>query len=169
MIHFTYLRLHFVGFSDERSLTCVLHFVADIRRSSRPFVEDKREDDFFQIDVGVVYFSKNWLFTLRWTNMTERRCHWCNGQVRVCNGKPVTIVASRSGFYPAGKRALLSHSLVGLLQQISRSFDGVSRKLDSAGYLFIYLFFFVGVWSLVNRHLIAFAGIQSSHESFRRA
>lgn len=55
----------------------------------------------------------------------------------------MTIVASRSGFYPAGKRALLSHSLVGLLQQISRSFDGVSRKLNSAGYLFF--FFLVGV------------------------
>nr|CAD1827830.1 unnamed protein product [Ananas comosus var. bracteatus] len=52
--------------------------------------------------------------------------------VRVCNGKPVTIVASRSGFYPAGKRALLSHSLVGLLQQISRSFDGAYKALMKA-------------------------------------
>lgn len=47
-------------------------------------------------------------------------------QVRVCNGKPTTIVASRKGFYPAGKRLLVSHSLVGLLQQISRAFDAVS-------------------------------------------
>ncbi|KAJ0965807.1 hypothetical protein J5N97_026945 [Dioscorea zingiberensis] len=73
-----------------------------LRRSSKPFVEDKREDDFFQIDV------------------------------RVCNGKPVTIVASREGFYPAGKRSLLSHSLVGLLQQISRAFDGAYKALMKA-------------------------------------
>ena len=50
-------------------------------------------------------------------------------QVRVCSGKPTTIVASRNGFYPAGKRNLLSHSLVGLLQQLSRVFDAVSTNL----------------------------------------
>ena len=47
-------------------------------------------------------------------------------QVRVCSGKPMTIVASQKGFYPAGKRLLLCHSLVCLLQQISRVFDSVS-------------------------------------------
>lgn len=40
----------------------------------------------------------------------------------------MTIVASRKGFYPAGKRILISHSLIGLLQQISRIFDGVSKN-----------------------------------------
>ncbi|MCD7468574.1 hypothetical protein HAX54_006930, partial [Datura stramonium] len=70
-----------------------------IRRSSRPFLEDKTEDDFFQIDV------------------------------RICSGKPTTIVASRTGFYPAGKRALSSHSLVGLLQQLSRVFDAAYKAL----------------------------------------
>ncbi|XP_060171696.1 protein REDUCED CHLOROPLAST COVERAGE 2 isoform X1 [Lycium barbarum] len=70
-----------------------------IRRSSRPFLEDKTEDDFFQIDV------------------------------RICSGKPTTIVASRTGFYPAGKRSLLSHSLVGLLQQLSRVFDAAYKAL----------------------------------------
>jgi hypothetical protein len=49
-------------------------------------------------------------------------------QVRVCSGKPMTIVASREGFYPAGKRALLCRSLVSLLQQISRVFDSVSSN-----------------------------------------
>lgn len=73
-----------------------------IRRSARPFLEDKTEDDFFQIDV------------------------------RVCSGKPTTIVASRKGFYPAGKRLLISHSLVGLLQQISRIFDGAYKALKKA-------------------------------------
>ncbi|KAJ4844814.1 hypothetical protein Tsubulata_033477 [Turnera subulata] len=43
--------------------------------------------------------------------------------VRICSGKPMTIVASRAGSYPAGKRALLCHSLVSLLQQINRVFD----------------------------------------------
>ncbi|XP_061355270.1 protein REDUCED CHLOROPLAST COVERAGE 2 isoform X2 [Gastrolobium bilobum] len=73
-----------------------------IRRSNRPFLEDKTEDDFFQIDV------------------------------RVCSGKPTTIVASRLGFYPAGKRLLVNHTLVGLLQQISRVFDAAFRALMKA-------------------------------------
>ncbi|XWS27240.1 hypothetical protein CRYUN_Cryun26dG0097700 [Craigia yunnanensis] len=73
-----------------------------IRRSSRPFLEDKTEDDFFQIDV------------------------------RVCSGKPMTIVASRKGFYPVGKRPLLCHSLVTLLQQISRVFDAAYKALMKA-------------------------------------
>ncbi|KAK6126997.1 hypothetical protein DH2020_039263 [Rehmannia glutinosa] len=64
-----------------------------IRRSNRPYLEDKTDEDFFQIDV------------------------------RICSGKPATIVTSRKGFYPAGKRILLSHSLVCLLQLISRVFD----------------------------------------------
>ncbi|KAF5200411.1 Tss-like protein [Thalictrum thalictroides] len=70
-----------------------------IRRSSRPFVEEKTQDDFFQIDV------------------------------KVCSGKPVKIVACTKGFYPAGKQALLSHSLVPLLQQISRTFDAAHKSL----------------------------------------
>ncbi|MED6123393.1 hypothetical protein PIB30_048756 [Stylosanthes scabra] len=73
-----------------------------IRRSNRPFLEDKTENDFFQIDV------------------------------RVCSGKPTTIVASRTGFYPAGKRLLVSHTLVGLLQQISRVFDSAYKALMKA-------------------------------------
>ncbi|XP_052198927.1 protein REDUCED CHLOROPLAST COVERAGE 2 [Diospyros lotus] len=73
-----------------------------IRKSTRPFLDDKTEDDFFQIDV------------------------------RVCSGKPTTIVASHKGFYPAGKRILLSHSLVGLLQQISRVFDAAYKALMKA-------------------------------------
>ena len=61
-------------------------------------------------------------------------------QVRVCSGKPMTIVASRKGFYPAGKRLLLCHSLVSLLQQISRVFDAVSfeYKLTCRFFFFNY-------------------------------
>ncbi|OIW19851.1 hypothetical protein TanjilG_27217 [Lupinus angustifolius] len=76
--------------------------VEDIRRSNRPFLEDKTEDDLFHIDV------------------------------RVCSGKPTTIVASRTGFYPAGKRFLVSHTLVGLLQEISRVFDAAYKALMKA-------------------------------------
>ncbi|KAL0316553.1 UNVERIFIED_CONTAM: protein TSS [Sesamum radiatum] len=73
-----------------------------IRRSNRPYLEDKTDEDFFQIDV------------------------------RICSGKPTTIVASQKGFYPAGKRILLSHSLVCLLQQISRAFDSAYKGLMKA-------------------------------------
>ncbi|PWA72000.1 tetratricopeptide repeat (TPR)-like superfamily protein [Artemisia annua] len=44
----------------------------------------------------------------------------------------MTIVASRKGFYPAGKRNLSSHSLVGLLQQLSRNFDAAYKALMKA-------------------------------------
>ncbi|EXB57988.1 hypothetical protein L484_001739 [Morus notabilis] len=89
----------FYEFFSFSNLTPPIHY---IRRSTRPFLEDKTEDDYFQIDV------------------------------RVCNGKPTTIVASRKGFYPAGKRLLLSHSLVGLLQQISRAFEAAYNALMKA-------------------------------------
>ncbi|XP_020672627.1 protein TSS [Dendrobium catenatum] len=90
---------NFYSFFSFSHITPPLQY---IRRSVRPFVDDKRVDDFFQIDV------------------------------RFCNGKLVTIVACRNGFYPAGKRALTSHSLVGLLLQISRSFDGAYKSLMKA-------------------------------------
>ncbi|XP_048322607.2 protein REDUCED CHLOROPLAST COVERAGE 2 [Ziziphus jujuba] len=89
----------FYDFFSFANLTPPLHY---IRRSTRPFLEDKTKDDFFQIDV------------------------------RVCNGKPTTIVASRKGFYPSGKRLLISHSLVGLLQQISRAFEAAYNALMKA-------------------------------------
>ncbi|XP_062220553.1 protein REDUCED CHLOROPLAST COVERAGE 2-like [Phragmites australis] len=89
----------FYDFFTFSHLSPPLHY---IRRSTRPFVDDKKEDDFFQIDL------------------------------RVCNGKPVTIVASQAGFYPAGKCALISRSLVGLLQQTSRAFDGAYKALMKA-------------------------------------
>ncbi|KAK9274864.1 hypothetical protein L1049_022118 [Liquidambar formosana] len=89
-------------FYDFFSFSHLTPPVQYIRRSTRPFLEDKTEDDLFQIDV------------------------------RVCNGKPTTIVASQKGFYPAGRHPLLSHSLVGLLQQISRAFDAAYKTLMKA-------------------------------------
>ncbi|ESQ54449.1 hypothetical protein EUTSA_v10024196mg [Eutrema salsugineum] len=70
-----------------------------IRRSVRPSIEDKGLDDLFQIDI------------------------------KVSSGKPITVVASRTGFFPAGKKQLLCHSLVELLQQISRPFDAAYDAL----------------------------------------
>ncbi|KVI11750.1 hypothetical protein Ccrd_009842, partial [Cynara cardunculus var. scolymus] len=94
-----------------------------IRRSGRPFLEDKTDDDFFQIDIFMVL--------LVYLRATEMSCMdvYSYMQVRVSGGKPMTIVASRKGFYAAGKCALLSHSLVGLLQQMSRIFDGAYKAL----------------------------------------
>ncbi|CAL1415001.1 unnamed protein product [Linum trigynum] len=89
----------FYEFFSFSNLTPPVHY---IRRSDRPFLEDKTNDDFFQLDV------------------------------RVCSGKPMTIIASKKGFYPSGKRILLCHSLVGLLQQISRPFDTAYRALMKA-------------------------------------
>ncbi|KAF8400473.1 hypothetical protein HHK36_013771 [Tetracentron sinense] len=89
-------------FYDFFSFSHLTPPVQYIRKSSRPFLDDKKEDDFFQIDV------------------------------RVCNGKPVTIVASRKGFYPSGKKLLLGHSLVILLQQISRVFNAAYISLMKA-------------------------------------
>ncbi|XP_073277926.1 protein REDUCED CHLOROPLAST COVERAGE 2-like [Primulina huaijiensis] len=73
-----------------------------IRRSTRPYLEDKTDEDFFQIDV------------------------------RICGGKPTTFVASQKGFYPSGKRNLLSLSLICLLQQMSRTFDSAYKALMKA-------------------------------------
>ncbi|KAJ8750965.1 hypothetical protein K2173_016146 [Erythroxylum novogranatense] len=89
-------------FYDFFSFSHLTPPVQYIRRSTRPFLEDKTEDDFFRIDV------------------------------RVCSGKPTTIVASRKGFYPAGKHLLLCHSLVTLLQQTSRTFDSAYKALMKA-------------------------------------
>ncbi|CAN1223851.1 Protein REDUCED CHLOROPLAST COVERAGE 2 [Linum grandiflorum] len=89
----------FYEFFSFSHLTPPVHY---IRRSNRPFAEDKTDEDLFQIDV------------------------------RVCSGKPMTIVSSKKGFYPAGKQVLLCHSLVSLLQQISRPFDAAYRALMKA-------------------------------------
>ncbi|GMH13786.1 hypothetical protein Nepgr_015627 [Nepenthes gracilis] len=89
-------------FFDFFSFSHLTPPVQYIRRSNRAFLEEKTEDDFFQTDV------------------------------RVCSGKAVTIVASWEGFYPSGKRLLVCHSLVGLLQQISRVFDASYKALMKA-------------------------------------
>ncbi|XP_068638770.1 protein REDUCED CHLOROPLAST COVERAGE 3-like isoform X2 [Aristolochia californica] len=53
-------------------------------------------------------------------------------EVKICNGKLVNLVASVKGFYPVGKQLLLSHSLVDLLQQLSRAFANAYDSLMKA-------------------------------------
>lgn len=52
-------------------------------------------------------------------------------QIKICNGKLIQVTASAKGFYTAGKQFVQSHSLVDLLQQLSRAFANVSL-LNSA-------------------------------------
>jgi protein TIF31 len=46
-------------------------------------------------------------------------------KVKISNGKVIEVVASEKGFYSVGKLSLQSHTLVDLLQQLSRGFSNV--------------------------------------------
>lgn len=47
-------------------------------------------------------------------------------EVKLCNGKLVTVEARKRGFYSVGKQRMLCHDLVGLLRRLSRAFDHVN-------------------------------------------
>ncbi|PQQ18578.1 protein TSS [Prunus yedoensis var. nudiflora] len=53
-------------------------------------------------------------------------------QIKICNGKQIQVVASVKGFYTVGKQFLQSHSLVDLLQQLSRAFANAYESLTKA-------------------------------------
>ncbi|KAK9145472.1 hypothetical protein Sjap_005375 [Stephania japonica] len=53
-------------------------------------------------------------------------------EVKLCNGKVVTIEACKRGFCSVGKQQLWSHSLVDLLRQLSRAFDNAYDDLMKA-------------------------------------
>ncbi|KAK7389510.1 hypothetical protein VNO78_24617 [Psophocarpus tetragonolobus] len=53
-------------------------------------------------------------------------------QVKICNGKVIEVVASENGFYTVGKQSLRSHTLVDLLQQLSRAFANAYESLMKA-------------------------------------
>ncbi|XP_010250244.1 PREDICTED: protein TSS-like isoform X2 [Nelumbo nucifera] len=53
-------------------------------------------------------------------------------QVKICNGKVITVVASVKGFYSAGKQFIQSYSLVDLLQQLSQAFANAYESLMKA-------------------------------------
>lgn len=77
----------------------------------------------------------------------------------------MTVVASQAGFYPAGKRALISRSLVGLLQQTSRAFDGVSNVASDMEWLPIVF----GRLLIDMTMCLQSAGLQGSDEGICRA
>ncbi|GAV78233.1 LOW QUALITY PROTEIN: eIF3_p135 domain-containing protein/TPR_12 domain-containing protein, partial [Cephalotus follicularis] len=53
-------------------------------------------------------------------------------QVKICNGKLMQVVASIEGFYTVGKQFFQSHSLVDLLQNLSRAFANAYESLMKA-------------------------------------
>ncbi|KAF8393143.1 hypothetical protein HHK36_021384 [Tetracentron sinense] len=84
---------------------CFSHLTPPIlflRRYDRKDVEEKREGDYFDL------------------------------QVKICNGKLIQVVASVKGFYTVGKQFVQSHSLVDLLQQLSRAFANAYESLMKA-------------------------------------
>ncbi|KAA8540510.1 hypothetical protein F0562_024571 [Nyssa sinensis] len=53
-------------------------------------------------------------------------------QIKICNGRLIQVIASVKGFYTFGKQSLQSHSLVDLLQQLSRAFANAYESLMKA-------------------------------------
>ncbi|XP_050233705.1 protein REDUCED CHLOROPLAST COVERAGE 3 [Mercurialis annua] len=53
-------------------------------------------------------------------------------QIKICNGKLIHVVASAKGFYTLGKKFSQSHSLVDLLQNLSRAFANAYDSLMKA-------------------------------------
>ncbi|CAM8880453.1 unnamed protein product [Rhodiola kirilowii] len=53
-------------------------------------------------------------------------------QIKICNGKVIQVVASVGGFYSSGKQLSQSHSLLELLQQLSRAFANAYEALMKA-------------------------------------
>ncbi|XP_031250028.1 protein TSS [Pistacia vera] len=53
-------------------------------------------------------------------------------QIKICNGKLIQVVASVKGFYTLGKQFFQSHSLVDLLQNLSRGFANAYESLMKA-------------------------------------
>ncbi|MCO5611354.1 hypothetical protein L7F22_065607 [Adiantum nelumboides] len=77
--------------------------IAYIRRSIKHHAEDKRDiGDFFAIDV------------------------------KLCNGKLVTVIVSRRGFYSVGRQVIQSYNLVNLLQRLSNAFANAYGELMRA-------------------------------------
>ncbi|XP_023549162.1 protein TSS [Cucurbita pepo subsp. pepo] len=62
----------------------------------------------------------------------ERDGDYFGMQIKICNGKLIQVTASAKGFYTAGKQFVQSHSLVDLLQQLSRAFANAYESLMKA-------------------------------------
>ncbi|XP_031130880.1 protein TSS isoform X2 [Ipomoea triloba] len=53
-------------------------------------------------------------------------------QIKICNGKLLQVVASKTGYYPLGKPFIRAHCLVDLLQQLSQAFAKAYESLMNA-------------------------------------
>ncbi|VFQ73363.1 unnamed protein product [Cuscuta campestris] len=53
-------------------------------------------------------------------------------QIKICNGKFLQVVASKTGFYPPAKPFMRAHCLVDLLQQLSQAFSKAYESLMNA-------------------------------------
>ncbi|XP_030525189.2 protein REDUCED CHLOROPLAST COVERAGE 3 isoform X2 [Rhodamnia argentea] len=89
-------------FYDFFSLSHLTPPIHSLRRCPKDDTEERRDGDYFEI------------------------------QVKICNGKLVNVVASVKGFYTQGKVFQQSHSLVDLLQQLSRAFANGYESLMKA-------------------------------------
>ncbi|KDP37052.1 hypothetical protein JCGZ_06108 [Jatropha curcas] len=76
--------------------------ILNLRRCTSKDGEQRREGDYFEI------------------------------QIKICNGKLIHVVASSKGFYTVGKQFSQSHSLVDLLQNLSRAFANAYDSLMKA-------------------------------------
>ncbi|CAA7408604.1 unnamed protein product [Spirodela intermedia] len=92
------------SFYDFFSLSHLVPPLQFIRRSTKPLRQDESpsEDHLFYIEV------------------------------KLCNGKLVTVEALKKGFYSVGKQRMLCHDLVGLLRRLSRAFDNAYEDLMKA-------------------------------------
>ncbi|RDX66608.1 Protein TSS, partial [Mucuna pruriens] len=62
----------------------------------------------------------------------RRKGDYFDVEVKICNGKVIEVVGSEKGFYSVGKQSLHSHTLVDLLQQLSRGFAKAYESLMKA-------------------------------------
>ncbi|XP_043722388.1 protein TSS isoform X3 [Telopea speciosissima] len=90
------------GFYDFFSFSHLSPPILSLKKCDRSGVEERHEVDYFEI------------------------------QVKICNGKLITVVASVKGFYSTGKQFIQSRSLVDLLQQLSQAFANAYESLMKA-------------------------------------
>ncbi|KAF3782810.1 TSS protein [Nymphaea thermarum] len=116
-------------FYDFFSFSHVPSPIQFLRKSGHQFVEEKEEDDLFQIDVSINLPSRSSCSECKYTPYIVIRILL---QVKLINGKVVAVVASCKGFHTTGKQVYLCHTLVDLLQQLSSAFANAYESLMKA-------------------------------------
>ena len=96
-------------------------------------------------------------------------------QVKLCNGKLLTIIAGKKGFYNVGKQLVRSSNLVNLLQKLSKAFSNVSSPIKNDDktqcVLSVQLFFWflsIQLSHTKRKCFINASGICRSHEGIHR-